>query len=334
MQAETLDQQLSQLDLPTLEQLKLYAQLSKMIENAPNRQDLEKTLMGITEEKKLTTQQESAITDKVTKAFSVVEKFNIQRKLEKEEADSSRLNSSRDSHERQQRGYVDGCFDLMHAGHFNAIRQASYLTPWLVVGPNSDEEILMHKGPTVLSSEERAFICRSLKWTDEVYQDAPYVVSEDVLDGLNCQFYVHGDDPVYDLEGNDMCAMLTAKNRYKMIKRTTGISTTDLTGRLLELLEHDDEENEEEVKIQMTKKEPPKQQFLQTSTRIALFSNRREPVPGETIVYFSASCDLMHPGVIERMKVAKQQGDFLYVGVWDDETIKYYKGSKYPLQGL
>ena len=100
MQAETLDQQLSQLDLPTLEQLKLYAQLSKMIENAPNRQDLEKTLMGITEEKKLTTQQESAITDKVTKAFSVVEKFNIQRKLEKEEADSSRLNSSRDSHER------------------------------------------------------------------------------------------------------------------------------------------------------------------------------------------------------------------------------------------
>ena len=63
---------------------------------------------------------------------------------------------------------------------------------------------------------------------------------------------MHGDDPIYDLEGNDICAMLTAKNRYKMIKRTTGISTTDLTGRLLELLEHDEEENEEEVKIQMT----------------------------------------------------------------------------------
>ena len=42
----------------------------------------------------------------------------------------------------------------------------------------------------------------------------------------------------------------------------------------------------------------------------------------------------MHPGVIERLKAAKAQGDYLYVGLWDDETIKYYKGEKYPLQGL
>ena len=116
-----------------------------------------------------------------------------------------------------------------------------------------------------------------------------------------------------------------------MIKRTTGISTTDLTGRLLELLEPDDEE---EVKLQLENREPPHHGFLQTSTRIALFSNRREPTANEKIVYFSASCDLMHPGVIERMKLAKQQGDFLYVGLWDDESIKYYKGRKYPLVGL
>ena len=42
----------------------------------------------------------------------------------------------------------------------------------------------------------------------------------------------------------------------------------------------------------------------------------------------------MHPGVIERLKLAKQQGDYLYVGLWDDEMIRYYKWSKYPLQGL
>ena len=42
----------------------------------------------------------------------------------------------------------------------------------------------------------------------------------------------------------------------------------------------------------------------------------------------------MHPGVIEKLKLAKAQGDYLYVGLWDDEMIKYYKGSKYPLQGL
>ena len=79
---------------------------------------------------------------------------------------------------------------------------------------------------------------------------------------------------------------------------------------------------------------PPKQTFLQTSTRIANFSNRREPNADEQIVYFQASCDLMHPGVIQRIAEAKAQGDFLYVGLWDDEMIKYYRGSKYPLQGM
>lgn len=42
----------------------------------------------------------------------------------------------------------------------------------------------------------------------------------------------------------------------------------------------------------------------------------------------------MHPGVIERIKLAKQQGDFLYVGIWDDQMIKYYRGNNYPLQNI
>jgi len=45
---------------------------------------------------------------------------------------------------------------------------------------------------------------------------------------------------------------------------------------------------------------------LQTSKRIADFSNRREPKPTDEIVYFGISCDLMHPGVIARLKAAKQ----------------------------
>ena len=97
-----------------------------------------------------------------------------------------------------------------------------------------------------------------------------------------------------------------------MIKRTTGVSTTDITGRLLKLLEpespaptiltgaYSDSLHTERFA------DPPKQQFLQTSTRIANFSNRSDPKPTDTVVYFAASCDLMHPGVIERIKLAKQ----------------------------
>jgi ethanolamine-phosphate cytidylyltransferase len=46
------------------------------------------------------------------------------------------------------------------------------------------------------------------------------------------------------------------------------------------------------------------------------------------------SLDLMHPGWIDRLREAKAQGDFLYVGVWDDDMVRYYRGENYPIQPL
>jgi len=34
------------------------------------------------------------------------------------------------------------------------------------------------------------------------------------------------------------------------------------------------------------------------------------------------------------LKRAKEQGDFLYVGIWDDEMIRHYRGNNYPLISL
>lgn len=53
------------------------------------------------------------------------------------------------------RVYMDGCFDMMHYGHANALRQARALGDELVVGVNSDEEIKANKGPPVMSMDER-----------------------------------------------------------------------------------------------------------------------------------------------------------------------------------
>lgn len=53
------------------------------------------------------------------------------------------------------RVYMDGCFDLMHYGHANALRQAKALGDELVVGVVSDEEIKANKGPPVMSMDER-----------------------------------------------------------------------------------------------------------------------------------------------------------------------------------
>lgn len=74
---------------------------------------------------------------------------------------------------------------------------------------------------------------------------------------------------------------------------------------------------------------------MQTASRIRNFGRTiQEPKPSDKIVYYQASCDLFHPGVIERFKQAKAQGDYLYVGIWSDEMVRYYRGDKFPLMCL
>jgi ethanolamine-phosphate cytidylyltransferase len=77
---------------------------------------------------------------------------------------------------------MDGCFDLMHSGHFNAVRQAKALGKILVVGVHSDEEIARNKGPPVMNEQERYAMVRACKWVDEVIEDAPYSPTIELLD--------------------------------------------------------------------------------------------------------------------------------------------------------
>lgn len=56
------------------------------------------------------------------------------------------------------RVYMDGCFDMMHYGHCNALRQARALGDQLVVGVVSDAEIIANKGPPVTPLNERLCI--------------------------------------------------------------------------------------------------------------------------------------------------------------------------------
>ena len=58
------------------------------------------------------------------------------------------------------------------------------------------------------------------------------------------------------------------------------------------------------------------------------------PKSTDTIVYVQGSYDLLHHGHLKRLELAKQQGDFLYVGIWDDEMCRYYRGENYPIQSL
>lgn len=129
--------------------------------------------------------------------------------------------------------WVDGCFDLMHYGHANALRQAKEMGDYLVVGVHSDEAITRHKGPPVTTDAERLVALRACKWVDEVVPGAPYNTQLSVMDAYGCAFCVHGDDLTMNAEGRDTYEEVKNAGRFKECKRTPTISTTELVGRML-----------------------------------------------------------------------------------------------------
>ncbi|XP_058113514.1 ethanolamine-phosphate cytidylyltransferase-like isoform X2 [Magnolia sinica] len=223
------------------------------------------------------------------------------------------------------RVYMDGCFDLMHYGHANALRQAKALGDELVVGVVSDEEIIANKGPPVLSMEERLVLVNGLKWVDEVITNAPYEINEKFMNTLfnelKIDYIIHGDDPCLLPGGTDAYALAKKVGRYKQIKRTEGVSSTDIVGRILSSMRDRDRQSNASLPEQFHNQSTTHAEesdsngshvshFLPTSRRIVQFSN----------------------GKI--LKHARQLGDFLLVGIHSDQTVSEHRGTHHPVMHL
>eukprot|EP00931_Biecheleriopsis_adriatica_P107447 TRINITY_DN81790_c0_g1_i1.p1 TRINITY_DN81790_c0_g1~~TRINITY_DN81790_c0_g1_i1.p1 ORF type:complete len:489 (-),score=112.33 TRINITY_DN81790_c0_g1_i1:77-1486(-) len=256
------------------------------------------------------------------------------------------------------RALLTGCFDLTHAGHYNALRQAKAAFPdkhvTLVAGVHSDEAIVRAKGaPTVLNHEERLELVKNCRWVDEVVGNLPYAVPVSLLDELNCDVAVHGDDLPKVPGGGGLFDEVQAAGRLHVVKRTEGTSTTMLIGRLLSmskehLLSHSAQEEvpgTPQLLSERTEASPetavssigaPIWTLLPTMSRMALFySDRRRAAGGGTrVVYAPGEWDLFHIGHIRFLEQARRLGDVLIVGLYDDETIHRKKGKNYPLQTL
>jgi len=127
---------------------------------------------------------------------------------------------------------------MMHFGHANMLRQARALGTKLVVGVNSDESVLAAKGVLpVMSNEERAVMVENCKWCDICVRNVPYVLDQEYIEKITKEykidFVVHGDDPCLDANGKDVYELVKKQGRFRTVKRTEGISSTELVGRML-----------------------------------------------------------------------------------------------------
>ena len=217
------------------------------------------------------------------------------------------------------RVYLDGCFDLFHVGHANALRQARLQGAYLVAGSHSDEEIDRAKGKTVFSASERYALVAACKWVDEFIPDAPYSPNVPFLCAHNITYALHGSDITLDEEGNDAYAEVKARGMYKEIERTQGVSTTDIINRMMG--------SNAGADSPYTEASP----FIASASRLAAFASPVLPSP--PVVYCEGVWDVFNCGHLEFLKAAAQFGPVV-CGVLSDEEARTLQGEARPIMGL
>jgi len=90
--------------------------------------------------------------------------------------------------------YVDGAFDMFHAGHVDLLRRARELGDLLMVGIHSDEVVNSHRGlnhPT-MAMHERVLSVLGCRYAGDVLLDAPWVITREMVATLNIAVVVRG----------------------------------------------------------------------------------------------------------------------------------------------
>jgi ethanolamine-phosphate cytidylyltransferase len=214
-----------------------------------------------------------------------------------------RAMSGEDLDEKPIRIYIDGCFDMMHYGHSNALRQAKKLGDQLVVGVMNDAEIVLQKGPPVMNEQERYKAVRACKWVDEVIEAAPYEVTPEwtnkLLDEMDIDFIVHGDDPCITADGKDAYATAKDRGRFKMIKRTEGVSTTDIVGRMMLMSKEHHSKEDGLDGSELQEFGSVSSDFLATTSRYSKFCSGKVAKPQDKVIYVAGAFDLFHAGHID-----------------------------------
>lgn len=245
---------------------------------------------------------------------------------------------------------LTGCFDLMHAGHYNALRQAKaafmkegYDRVHLVAGVHSDAAIAGQKGPPVIPHGERVELVEACKWVDEVAADLPYAVPVKLLDDLRVDFAVHGDD-LPKVGGGGLFDEVMQAGRLKIVKRTEGMSTTELIGRLMSMSREHQIKASTDSQALVSELSPEGQVatrpiLLPTVSRMVDFrgplaADTKGGLAGRRVVYVPGAWDLFHVGHVRFLQQAAKHGDYILVGALTDDDVNKRIGRNFPLQTL
>jgi rfaE bifunctional protein nucleotidyltransferase chain/domain len=128
--------------------------------------------------------------------------------------------------------WTNGCFDLLHTGHLDLLRNARALGDALIVGLNGDGAVRAAKGPghPILPVEERQAILEALAAVDlvVVFEET---TPEQVLEVIRPDVHCKGDEYGFD-EIPERAVVERHGGRVVLLPMTPGHSTSRVIERL------------------------------------------------------------------------------------------------------
>ncbi|MCE5281729.1 MAG: D-glycero-beta-D-manno-heptose 1-phosphate adenylyltransferase [Deltaproteobacteria bacterium] len=153
----------------------------------------------------------------------VLSRADLKREVERLRAEGKRI------------AFTNGCFDILHVGHCQYLREARKQGDLLILALNSDASVRAIKGPKrpLVPQQERAEIVASLEAVDYVTifdESTPL----ELIELFRPDVLVKGADwKEEDVVGGD--AVRSWGGRVVLIPMTEGASTTNIVERILQV---------------------------------------------------------------------------------------------------
>lgn len=127
--------------------------------------------------------------------------------------------------------YIDGVFDLCHAGHKKMMANALRFGNRLIVGVCGDEECEAYKRRPIMTTQERVDEVRLCKYVSEVVPNAPVSgITEEMVRYYNVHIVACGEE--YETPEDTYYAVPRRMGILRTVPRTQGISTSVLIKRI------------------------------------------------------------------------------------------------------
>lgn len=133
--------------------------------------------------------------------------------------------------------YVDGIYDLFHAGHVTTLKYIKNMRNDvnLIVGIVNDKDATGYKRVPVINENNRYIMLESCKYIDNIITNAPLIITKEFMLKNNIDLVVHGfNNPEDENCQSEFFKVPIEMGKYKTIPYSYIESTSNIIKRIKE----------------------------------------------------------------------------------------------------